>query len=378
MGIKINKSFEEFINKLNLKFDSSIDSNSYDYDILKAFYNLDLEITNNINSFLDSLNFENKKGFELDNALEFFNLYRTKGNNDDIYEIKFSYTNNNPFVIKKDSILRIQDINYKVIKDEIITNSEKSSVYTQKTFSDYQFTSPIFSAGGIVCLDQINIDFQQEDIIPSQIIPKHLNLISIQRNVNEQETDIEFLEKSKSILQSYGYLNNEKIKNELMKDSRIKDLIFKNSNGITQIIVYPKELNKLNDIITYSQEVVNMFKSDNVQLLKPNINEISIDGISSQLIGAEEVNKIIYEITSSVKNYLSNILIDQKIIRSEIINIIRKIIEKLAPNANVNYSFINIYNSFFYRNNYDNPLEIMEVSDYIQIKENIITLGTIG
>lgn len=376
--MKFNITFEEFINELNNKFNGAIDSNTYDYDIFKALYDMNNSINIDIQEFLDSLSFENKTGNNLDTFLSFFNFSRIKGNNSDIYELEVLLNTTTTLIIKKDSIISFNKNNYKVIKDAVIDNNNPSIIDVQKTFSSYYFSNPIFSAGGMITFEKNNIELldSQENI--AEVLPKYLKLLSIKNVTSEIESDLEFSERSKSVMQSLGFSNNKKIEIELLKDSRIKSVRFVNKNGVTEITIYPKILNDIDDIIAYSQEVVDYYKTSNIALLKPNIDEINITGIGPQISSISENDKILKEISARIKEYLSNTLIDNKVVKTDIIKVISDVLNKYIAENQFDYSKVKIYNYFYFRNNYEYPLTSTEITDYIYIGNNVLTISELG
>lgn len=375
--MKFKITFEEFINQLNNKFNGAIDSNTYDYDIFKALYDLNDSVNIDIQEFLDSLSFENKTGDTLDSFLSFFNFDRIKGNNSDIYELEVLLNSTNSLIIKKDSIISFNQNNYKVIKDAIIDSINTTVIDLQKTFSSYEFINPVFSAGGIAIFEKNNIELfdTQENI--SEILPKYLKILSIKNITSDVESDLEFSERSKSVMQSLGFSNNKKIEIELLKDSRIRSLQFKNKSGVTEITIFPKILNEIDSIISYSQGVIDYYKTSNILLLKPNVDEINITGISSQISSISENNKILSEILTSIKEYLSNTLIDNRIVKSDIINLISSIVNSYSITS-FDYDKVKIYNYFYFRNNYEYHLISTEITYYMDIGNNVLTISELG
>lgn len=373
--------YNNIVSKIETNLGIIIDRNSYDYDVLKAIADF-LESNQDLaQRFINSYTFENLESNNLDNFLNFFDVYRTVGNNDDLYSIKLKYisSNNQSLNILKNCTIKLENNFYKVLKDTVL-NVNEETLTVQKIFNSEEIKEPVFSNKGTLALDKKFVK-ASDGIILEGDLPKNLYVISIIREANEKESDFEFLEKSKNLLQSYGYSNLKKIELLLNEDKRIKSIYIVDLNNSTNIVIFPNKLEELDDIIEYNKNVVNFYKSSNISLIKPNLFEVNISGLASQLNLLGDLKTIMENVTNDLKITLSLLYSETDTLtlnREDIINSLKKSINNMYLNGDVDYNYVNVSYNYYYRNNYNVPILNDVISDYeIVKKSDILTLGSI-
>lgn len=376
-----NEVYENIISKIQEKLNIDIDKFSYDYEILKSIVDCTNSIENIADTFMNSYTFEKLKSNNLDNFMNFFDIYRTAGNNDDLYSIKLKYISNSQDSISvlKNCTVKFEDSYYKTLKDTVI-NDEESILTVQKIFNTDSINEPVFSNKGTLVLDKEYVK-SSENVILEAEMPKRLYMISFSQEANEKESDFEFLEKSKNVMQSYGYSNEKKIELTLLEDTRIKSLYTINGNGVTSIIIFPNKLEELDEIIKYNQYVVDYYKSSNIALLKPNLFEVSISGLMNQLNLLTDAESLRDTITNDLKTTLSLLYSEEDTIelkREDLIDSLKKTINNFYLNGEIDYKSVRINYSYYYKNNYNVPImsDVIDNSETIR-KSDIITLGII-
>lgn len=373
--------YEKIVSKLQDNLGINIDTNSYDYDILKTISDFLGNNEDTVNEFINSYTFENLESNNLDNFLNFFDVYRTVGNNEDLYSIKLKYisSNQNSLSILKNCTVKLENSYYKVLKDTNV-NDEENTLTVQKIFNNQEISEPVYSNKGTLVLDKKYIKSSYEVILESDL-PKNLYVISISRNAAERESDFEFMEKSKNLLQSYGYSNLKKIELTLLEDTRIKSIHTVDSNNSTNIIIFPNKLEELDDIIEYNKNLVDFYKSSNIVLLKPNLFEVNISGLASQLNLLGDLRTILETVTNDLKVSLSLLYSETDVLtlkRDDIISSLKKSINNLYLDGEVDYSNVYVNYNYYYRNNYNTPILNDVISDYETVKKSdILTLGSI-
>lgn len=374
--------YEKIVSKIKDNLNIEIDDFSYDAEILKAIADCTSDIDDIANEFMNSYNFETMKSSNLDNFMNFFDIYRTAGNNEDLYSIKLKYISSSQNVINilKNCTVQIENSYYKVLKDTVI--SEEECILTvQKIFNSNNISEPVYSNKGTLCLDKNYIKSSQDDIILEVELPKNLYVISFLQNVNEKENDFEFLEKSKNIMQAYGYSNEKKIELTLLEDTRIKSLYTITKNATTNIIIFPKKLEELDEIIKYNKYVVDYYKSSNIVLLKPNLFEINISGLMSQLNLLGDAETMLETITNDLKTTLSLLWSESETLtlkRDDLIQSLKKTINNFYLSGEIDYRTVIINYNYYYKNNYNVPImnNVIDDSEIVK-KSDIIVLGSI-
>jgi hypothetical protein len=372
-----NGNFNIFLEKISEKLGFKIDNSSFDYDILKSLFDINVSFKKEYEKLLDKVIFENLKGKDLDNFLSFFNIIRKRNNNDELYTLVLKFNvNNNSFVIKEGCIINIDNKSYKNIKTTSINNEKE--LLTVQRISKQDIIKQIIGNNGSIIFDENYVS-----VNTGNINDVSSNLLFLGFNVNnvEQETDFEFLERAKNILQSYGYNNKEKIKFELLKDERIKNIKIKENDNATEIIIYPKELSKIDEIINFNKHLVDYYKNSIVELVNPNLYMFNIKNIKEQIYYIAYNEEIIKELEEYMKSYFNSIFVENNNIifsRTDFIVELKKFFSN-KPQIQLNYDLVEIEYQFFYKNNYQDFIYSKILDDELKIKdENIISFGSVS
>lgn len=372
-----NGNFNFFLEKISEKLGFKIDNSSFDYDILKSLFDINVSFKKEYEKLLDKVIFENLKGKDLDNFLSFFNIIRKRNNNDELYTLVLKFNvNNNSFIIKEGCIINIDNKSYKNIKTTSINNEKE--LLTVQRISKQDIIKQIIGNNGSIILDENYVS-----VNTGNINDVSSNLLFLGFNINnvEQETDFEFLERAKNILQSYGYNNKEKIKFELLKDERIKNIKIKENDNVTEIIIYPKELAKIDEIINFNKHLVDYYKNSIVELVNPNLYMFNIKNIKEQIYYIAYNEEIIKELEEYMKSYFNSIFVENNNIifsRTDFIIELKKFFSN-KPQIQLNYDLVEIEYQFFYKNNYQDFIYSKILDDELKIKdENIISFGSVS
>lgn len=372
-----NGNFNIFLEKISEKLGFKIDNSSFDYDILKSLFEINVSFKKEYEKLLDGIIFENLKGKDLDNFLSFFNIIRKKNNNDELYTLVLKFNvNNNSFIIKEGCIINIDNKSYKNIKTTSI-NNEKELLTVQK-ISKQDIIKQIIGNNGSIIFDENYVSVNTGNI---NNVSSNLLFLGFNINNVEQETDFEFLERAKNILQSYGYNNKEKIKFELLKDERIKNIKIKENDNVTEIIIYPKELSKIDEIINFNKHLVDYYKNSIVELVNPNLYIFNIKNIKEQIYYIAYNEEIIKELEEYMKSYFHSVFVENNNIifsRIDFIVELKKFFSN-KPQIQLNYDLVEIEYQFFYKNNYQDFIYSKILDDELKIKdENIISFGSVS
>ena len=372
-----NGNFNIFLEKISEKLSFKIDNSSFDYDILKSLFDINVSFKKEYEKLLDKVIFENLKGKDLDNFLSFFNIIRKRNNNDELYTLVLKFNvNNNSFIIKEGCIINIDNKSYKNIKTTSINNEKE--LLTVQRISKQDIIKQIIGNNGSIIFDENYVS-----VNTGNINDVSSNLLFLGFNINnvEQETDFEFLERAKNILQSYGYNNKEKIKFELLKDERIKNIKIKENDNVTEIIIYPKELSKIDEIINFNKHLVDYYKNSIVELVNPNLYMFNIKNIKEQIYYIAYNEEIIKELEEYMKSYFNSIFVENNNIifsRTDFIVELKKFFSN-KPQIQLNYDLVEIEYQFFYKNNYQDFIYSKILDDELKIKdENIISFGSVS
>lgn len=373
------QTYNDFLKNLSQKLGFDVDRNSFDYDILKALFEQNNDYKREVQNILSKVIFENMRGQDLDNFLSFFNIYRRQDNDENLYTLTLSFkSNNNSFNIKEDCLMLINNNVYKNIKNVSVSN-EREEVTVQKIYNQ-EIKNQISGNNGLIVLDSSYCSVENGNLSDES---SKLFVISLKQNVFNKESDFEFLERSKNILQELGYDNKTKIKEVLLRDSRIKNIKIKEEDNVTNIIIYPFKIDEIDEIINSNKHIVEYYKNSIVNLVKPNLYVLNIEYLKEQLSYFPDFTNLIVDVESEVKNFLSNLYVgkDNKI-RIKKFNLIKLIDNFLSSRyENVYYDLkpLEVSVDFYFRNNYKDSIYSVDVEDYIDIDDyNMISFGKVN
>ena len=373
------QTYNEFLKNLSQKLGFEIDKSSFDYDILKALFEQNNDYKKEVQEILNKVIFENMKGEDLDNFLSFFNIHRKQENDENLYTLNLSFkSNNNSFNIKENCLMLINGEYFNNIKNVSIQN-EKEEIIIQKTYKN-EIKNQVSGNNGIIILDK---DFCYVENGNIQDESSKLFVISLSKNKRNSETDFEFLERSKSILQEFGYDNKTKIKETLLKDKRIKNIKILEEDNVTNIIVYPFKIDEIYDIINSNKHVVDYYKNSIVNLTKPNLYKLNINFLKSQLIYFPNFDNLIIDLENEIKFYLSNLYVNKenkiKVNKNKIMLLIDSFVNTKYENITIDLSMIEISLDFYFRNNYKEAIFSNNLEKEIEIdNHNMISFGQVN
>jgi len=373
------QTYNDFLKNLSQKLGFDVDRNSFDYDILKALFEQNNDYKREVQNILSKVIFENMRGQDLDNFLSFFNIYRKQDNDENLYTLTLSFkSNNNSFNIKEDCLMLINNNVYKNIKNVSVSN-EREEVTVQKIYNQ-EIKNQISGNNGLIVLDSSYCSVENGNLSDKS---SKLFVISLKQNIFNKESDFEFLERSKNILQELGYDNKTKIKEVLLRDSRIKNIKIKEEDNVTNIIIYPFKIDEIDEIINSNKHIVEYYKNSIVNLVKPNLYVLNIEYLKEQLSYFPDFTNLLVDVESEVKNFLSNLYVgkDNKI-RIKKFNLIKLIDNFLSSRyENVYYDLkpLEVSVDFYFRNNYKDSIYSVDVEDYIDIDDyNMISFGKVN
>lgn len=373
------QTYNDFLKNLSQKLGFDVDRNSFDYDILKALFEQNNDYKREVQNILSKVIFENMRGQDLDNFLSFFNIYRRQDNDENLYTLILSFkSNNNSFNIKEDCLMLINNNVYKNIKNVSVSN-EREEVTVQKIYNQ-EIKNQISGNNGLIVLDSSYCSVENGNLSDES---SKLFVISLKQNVFNKESDFEFLERSKNILQELGYDNKTKIKEVLLRDSRIKNIKIKEEDNVTNIIIYPFKIDEIDEIINSNKHIVEYYKNSIVNLVKPNLYVLNIEFLKEQLSYFPDFTNLIVDVESEIKNFLSNLYVGKdnkiRIKKLSLINLVDNFLSSRYENVYYDLKPLEVSVDFYFRNNYKDSIYSIDVEDYIDIDDyNMISFGKVN
>jgi hypothetical protein len=355
----------EFIKALNSKLGFSIDTSGFDYKILSSFYDYSQELSASGNTYLNSLAYENKTGTDLDEFWDFYNLKRKNGTALDLYTFDLTLSTNGSFSLAMDTLFNFSGETYIVATDFFLNNSDTNTLSAYKHSSNVTFTDSVFSASGTMEFDYsgVSVDFTSFTT-PNyySLIPTYLALLTTGKISSSEESNFEFSQRAKSLLQEMGFSNNVKITNELYTDSRIKNIYSESEYGNTAFYIFPETLSELDDIIESAEHVIEYYKGGVVEIRKPSLLKFKITGITESTFDLD-YSSIISKASEKIKAYLSTVEAGSYISRSEILALITASIISLYPSQTVRVTDFSINVSYYSGENYSEYIYSKEMAD---------------
>ncbi|MGL4989380.1 MAG: hypothetical protein ACRC5F_09110 [Cetobacterium sp.] len=370
-----NNTFDEFLNKIGESLNLNIDPSSLDVKIFKCFYDLTSAISSKTETEVKSMFFENLRGNDLDRVMEFFDTYRGRGGDSDLYTFELFNSSEKSFLIKKGSLLNFENNSYKILQDTYV-GSGLNNLICQQNGIVVDFNKPLFTKDGVICFGAENVSGVFKDVHGQFTSSVKLSTFNIQND--EIESDFEFKEKSKSIMQSFGMSNSFKIKSEIMENSDVKNVVITEENDLTKLTIIPTSLSLAKDTLEFSKEIVKYYKNGNVVPESPCVLEIELERVNQMLTFDKNADLVKDAISSFVIEYLSTNF-NGSIQRSKVISLIQEAINLNAEFKNHDVSQVEVKYNFYSKDNYESPILKAKITNVKSVNENtVVTFGRIG
>ncbi|MGL6100979.1 MAG: hypothetical protein ACRC0G_15330 [Fusobacteriaceae bacterium] len=369
-----NNTFEDFLNKIEETLGANIDPSSIDTKIFKCFYDLTYAISEKTETEVKSMFFENLRGNDLDNVMEFFDTYRNRGGDSDLYEFNLYNSSEKTFLIKKGSVLNFENKSYKVLQD-IYINKGLNELVCQQNGQVSDFNKPVFTKDGVIVFNADSISGAFKDI--TSIFTSAVKLSTYRIQSDEIESDFEFKEKSKSVMQSLGLSNSFKIKSEILGNPNVKNVVVSEEDDLTRFVVVPISLSVADDVLENAKEIAKYFKNGNVVVELPSVVEVELSGVDQLFVFEENYQEIKDDIVSIMLEYLSTNFTGS-IQKNKIIDMIQTIVDNKAVIKNHDVYKIKVFYNFYSKDNYETSILTAEIINNKNIEDNsVVTFGRI-
>lgn len=336
---------QNILNNINKNTNLNINTseNSFVNKIMEALSESNEDKINIINELISENDISNLSGKSLDSFFQLFNIKRLKYS-DNEFELEFSYYGDYNFIILESTILEFNNENY-LITNTVEIEKNDFNIFKIKM---KKLNNTNFKLNDYIEINDIKINFDgiknniKEKELFKQEIKNKTSLMSFELLETNKETDDNFLNRGSNLFQYMSSDSNFKILNEIKNIENVFDAYFFEEYLTTYIVVIPKSLEYLDNILIYSKEIIDYFKNKNINLLKPNYVNFNIKNIK-QFVPTAEYNNI----NSFIKNYIKNIYLNNnKFIRNDFIFDLTNYFKQLKIN-NFNYEQIEITYEIF-------------------------------
>ncbi|MGL4864997.1 MULTISPECIES: hypothetical protein [Bacteria] len=362
------KYMELLVEHLNLLgYDTSNKSNII--DVIKCLAKVDKKNIDKKNKILNSLNFENRTGEELDEILNFFGLKRFK-NYSDINKSCLIYNYGKiDILLKENTVIKYKNGKFLNSIEQKIKSGSENTIHFQVSNSTLSDNYDFLILGDFkIALNGIEV--HEVNDLENKIKYLEENLGFLKFNDTEtKESDIEFFNRASSVLQTYGDSNIRKIKNYIKGIEGVSDVVVNEEYDNIKVVIIPVNLVSLDKILDQSKEAVEYFATSHIEIIKPSVMEIEIDGIYSQLLewfsNDKEIDlkKIISELEIQLTYYLKELYFsnNKKISRDVIEFIINKYFTDNKIQFSLNERKLNVNFFVFSSNDYEHPIVVGEL-----------------
>lgn len=282
---RLNANWEDFKTSILENVYASgleLDTSEYSFfnKIMEALSKSSSEMITAIDQLASQNSFDHTNSNSLDFVFEFFNIKRLNINSDS-YQLSFVYTGTRNFSIKSGTYFFIDGKTYQSRYSVDVSNEYKIKTFTLEVFEVSSLDASVFELVKIG-----NYSFLSNGL--SYVGEKYefLNYLQSVLSVNDfsvisssYESDNAFLNRAKNILQFLAADTPFKIKKALLDIDGVTDVIIQNQDFDSLITIIPKNLEELDNILLYSEEIINYYKNRNFILKKPILNSFEIKNL---------------------------------------------------------------------------------------------------
>lgn len=362
-----NKKFQSVMNNLSkMGYDTSEKSNIR--ELFKELIMNETSFEMQRETILNSLNFENRVGEELESFFNFFGIKRIKNFSDSHASIDIMNNGSEMVVIKNHTFIKIDEKNYMTSYRQNIPANKKVTIHFTKTeLSQPDFEKFKYNNISILIDD---IELLNKEINKKEYLKNNLSIFNF-KDHNEEEPDEIYLNRAKMILQRYGDSNIKKIRDYILAIQGTSDVLIKEEYDKVNVVIVPEKLTSLDRILNQAQEAVDYFATAHIELKKPTITEIHISGVYEQLIewfgnNRDDIDfhKILKDLKNILNSYIKNLYFENKNELKR--DMIEFLIDKYFSDNYIYFSLkeekINIGYSIFTSEDYINPIVTSELT----------------
>ena len=370
MLINLNKEsyLRNVLQRLEAKgFDISEESNLK--EILSTLSEVDNENIEIKNKIINSLNFENRTGKELEEFFEFFGIYKFKNYNTVNKSAEIINSGNRTITIKGSSRFLVNDKTYMSVLDQTFEQNTRKEFHFIKYIIYKKIETDHIDIGGFkILISDIKIDGIEGSQEKLKYINNNIAIINF-KEFSLEESDNDFINRAKAILQSYGDGNMKKIKNYILGIEGVADVVIEEKIDNLILKIIPENIKLIDDVIDKAQEAIIYFSSNHIQIEKPSITEIEVDGLTTQLVkwfGKDKninIRKVLLDIKRVIKSYVKEVYFEDKktISRDTIEFLINRYFSESNMQFSLDESNLNIFYKVYSSEDYNSPLIASEI-----------------
>lgn len=370
MLVNLNKEsyLSNVLQKLALKgFDVSEESNLR--EILSTLSEVDNENIEIKNKIINSLTFENRTGKDLEEFFKFFGIYKFKNYNTVNKSAEIINSGDRAITINSGSRFLIEEKTYISPVEQIFEqNSRKEFRFIKYEIYKKIETDHISIGGFEILSSDIKVDGIEGSQEKLNYINNNIAIVNF-KEFSLEESDNDFINRAKTILQSYGDGNIKKIKNYILGIEGVADVVVEEKIDNIIVKIIPENIKTIDDVIDKAEEAVLYFSSNHIQIEKPSITEIEIDGLTTQLVKWFEkdkninIRKILLDIKRVINSYVKEIYFEEKktISRDSIEFFINRYFSESNTQFSLDESNLNIFYKVYSSEDYSSPLIASEI-----------------
>ena len=147
---------------------------------------------------------------------------------------------------------------------------------------------------------------------PTEGMTSFLTCINVLRPATESDEDYKI--RCQTLTQNYSFNNIQKIKSVAKAIPSLLRLDEKEDKYSTSLTIIPKNMDKIKEIRSYIEEIVDYFQGGRISVLEPTVTQIDIEGLMYQLqnyliinFEAEKVKEMKEEVFNLINSYITGL-----------------------------------------------------------------------
>ena len=147
---------------------------------------------------------------------------------------------------------------------------------------------------------------------PTEGMTSFLTCVNVLRPATESDEDYKI--RCQTLTQNYSFNNIQKIKSVAKAIPSLLRLDEKEDKYSTSLTIIPKNMDKIKEIRSYIEEIVDYFQGSKISVLEPTVTQIDIEGLMYQLqnyliinFEAEKVKEMKEEVFNLINSYITGL-----------------------------------------------------------------------
>ncbi len=298
------EAIEQVLSELSDRLGLDVSENSYTSEFVRIILSRESNLGEKIRSEIEKKSGRSLLTEELDQLYgEIFGIPRMALEENNYKTLSILNESNVDIVIPEYQVFKVDGAFYSTKEEKTLSKGITTNI---NVFLDLT----IFEKTVLSALSQNVLMDDYYD--PTEGMTSFLTCVNVLRPATESDEDYKI--RCQTLTQNYSFNNIQKIKSVAKAIPSLLRLDEKEDKYSTSLTIIPKNMDKIKEIRSYIEEIVDYFKGGKISVLEPTVTQIDIEGLMYQLqnyliinFEAEKVKEMKEEVFNLINSYITGL-----------------------------------------------------------------------